>query len=182
MPPWLNRVTMTAPLHQTHGTHLPLWAVVMVPQTPGPPQEGKKGEENEWVEGIFNHTMPGSQRAQRMAHKRSSFVLWWTTTKWVLLLCYKYHREGVITPAVICSRFNPSWVIVQKALAHHWFINNHEKWEGLHEKKKINSGRCNWWKDLGFCCLTAHWRWLFKQSRAEMSPSLCGGKACWQAE
>lgn len=53
MPPWLYRVTVTASLHQTHGTHLPLWATVMVPQTPAPLRKGRKGAaeegENEWV-------------------------------------------------------------------------------------------------------------------------------------
>lgn len=43
MPPWLYCVTATAPLHQTHGTHLPLWAIVMVPQTPGPLRKGREG-------------------------------------------------------------------------------------------------------------------------------------------
>lgn len=45
-----------------------------------PPQEGKRGEkekeENEWVGGICHHTIPASQRTQRMAHNGSSFVLW----------------------------------------------------------------------------------------------------------
>ena len=43
MPPWLYRVTVTASLHQTHGTHLPLWATVMVPQTQAPSGREERG-------------------------------------------------------------------------------------------------------------------------------------------
>lgn len=45
MPPQLYCVTEAVARHQTHGTHLPLRVAVMVPQTPGPPQEEMKGEE-----------------------------------------------------------------------------------------------------------------------------------------
>lgn len=41
----LYRVTEAAALHQTHGTHLPLRAAAMVPQTPRPPQEEMREEE-----------------------------------------------------------------------------------------------------------------------------------------
>lgn len=42
-PPRLYRVTKAAALHQTHGTHLPLRAAAMVPQTPRPPKEENEG-------------------------------------------------------------------------------------------------------------------------------------------
>lgn len=97
MPPWLYRVTATAPLHQTHGIHLPLWATVMVPQTPGPLRKRGEGRKRRrrmsgWG-AVLPLTMPVSQRTQRMAHNGSSSALWWTTTKWVVLLYYKYHRK-----------------------------------------------------------------------------------------
>lgn len=62
MPPWLYRVTATAPLHQTHGTHLALWATVMVPQTPAPLRKGREGREKkgEYVSGgpSYNASVP----------------------------------------------------------------------------------------------------------------------------
>lgn len=51
MSPWLYRVTATAPLHQTHGTHLPLWVIAMVPQTPVPLRKGREGRKRRRMSG-----------------------------------------------------------------------------------------------------------------------------------
>lgn len=71
-------VTATAPLHQTHGTHLPWWATAMVPQTAGlrgrEESRGREGGELIW-EGICHHTIQISPKTQGMAHYGHQKVL-----------------------------------------------------------------------------------------------------------
>lgn len=152
-----------------------------------PPQEGERGEEkkeDEWSQGSAmiqcqcperhsgwcirdHHLSCGEPRPDRfycfiMSSERKSLiiqtnagsVLW---SFWVKLLSHHMKKLEHFTGSVMKSNTS-----------------------GINERKKEESWRCIrgtvWW----LCCLTALCRWLFKQTRAEMSPALCREKACWQ--